>query len=268
MTPHRPRNAPPRLHAIAATLLSLGVAALLPMQAQAQAGSRTTAAAAAENGPRWQDLSASQRAALKPLERDWSGIDGARKQKWLEIANRYPGMPPAEQQRISERMTAWAKMSPAERGQARLNFQSARQMTPEERQARWQAYQELTPEQRRKLAARAAPPAQPPARNADAARRAAQPSRDGVQAKSNIVPNPNFAAAPRPVAPTVVQAAPGATTSLISKRPTPPVHQQPGLPKIAATPGFVDKQTLLPQRGAQGAAASPQPPQRSQSRSK
>ncbi|TXC65911.1 hypothetical protein FSC37_07780 [Piscinibacter aquaticus] len=62
-----------------------------------------------------------------------------------------------------------------------------------------------------------------------------------------------------------MQAAPGATTSLISKRPTPPAHQQPGLPKIAASPGFVDKQTLLPQRGAQGAAAVPaQSPSRAQ----
>jgi hypothetical protein len=55
----------------------------------------------------------------------------------------------------------------------------------------------------------------------------------------------------------MVQAAPGATTTLISKRPAPPSHQQPGLPKIAATPNFVDKQTLLPQRGAQGAAVVP-----------
>ena len=62
------------------------------------------------------------------------------------------------------------------------------------------------------------------------------------------------AAAPKPVAPTVVQAQPGATTTLISKRPAPPAHQQTGLPKIAATPGFVDKSTLLPQRGPQGAA--------------
>lgn len=221
-------------------------------------------ASTSESGPRWQELTPGQRSALKPLERDWSGIDSARKQKWLEIANRYPSLPAAEQQRISERMTEWTKMSPSERGQARLNFQNARQLAPAERQERWQAYQELTPEQRRKLAARAAAPAAPSTRGPEATRRATQASRDGVQAKSNIVPNPNFAAAPRPVAPTVVQAAPGATTSLISKRPTPPVHQQPGLPKIAATPGFVDKQTLLPQRGAQGAAAAPQqPPSRS-----
>lgn len=247
---------------MAAAMLCAG--ALLPAAVHAQSGGRP-ATAAAETGPRWQDLSPNQRSALKPLERDWSGIDAARKQKWVEIANRYPSMPPAEQRRISERMTEWAKLSPSERGQARLNFQNARQLAPEERQARWQAYQELSPEQRKKLAAQAAP-GTTGARSGDAARRSSgQPARDGVQTKSNIVPNPNFAASPRPVAPTVVQAAPGATTSLISKRPTPPVHQQPGLPKIAASPGFVDKQTLLPQRGAQGAAAVPvQPPSRSQ----
>lgn len=248
--------------ALVLALASAGAITWLPAAAQAPTG---RPGPTAETGTRWQDLSPSQRSALKPLERDWSGIDAARKQKWVEIANRYPSMPPAEQQRISERMTEWAKLSPAERGQARLNFQTARQLAPAERQERWQAYQELSPEQRKKLAARAAPANANP-RNGDAARRSnGPPPRDGVQTKSNIVPNPNFAASPRPVAPTVVQAAPGATTSLISKRPSPPVHQQPGLPKIAASPGFVDKQTLLPQRGAQGAAAVPaQPPSRAQ----
>jgi hypothetical protein len=201
--------------------------------------------AAAEEGPRWQDLSISQRSALKPLEREWGGIDAARKQKWLDIAGRYHGLPPAEQARMSARMTQWATLSPNERGKARLNFQDARQLTPQERQSRWEAYQALTPEQRRQLAARQVPPAREKA------------ARDPVQTKSNIVPNPAFAAPPRPVAPTVMQAAPGATTSLINKRPVPPAHQQPGLPKIAATPGFVDKSTLLPQRGPQGAATRP-----------
>jgi hypothetical protein len=78
--------------------------------------------------------------------------------------------------------------------------------------------------------------------------------RDVPQAKSNIVPNPAFAAPPKPVAPTVVRAGPGATTTPITRRPAPPSHLQTGLPKIAATPGFVDKATLLPQRGPQAAA--------------
>lgn len=203
------------------------------------------APARAEQGPRWQDLSAAQRSALGPLERDWSGIDAQRKQKWLEIAARYPSLPPAEQQRISERMTEWAKLSPQERGQARQNFQEARQLTPQERQSRWEAYRSLPEEERRQLAT-AKPPAARPAAGSSP-----------IQVKSNIVPNPADAPPPRPVAPTVVKAAPGATTSLIDKRPEPPKHQQPGLPKIAASPGLVDKATLLPQRGPQAAAVRP-----------
>jgi hypothetical protein len=52
----------------------------------------------------------------------------------------------------------------------------------------------------------------------------------------------------------VVRRGVGASTNLVSKPATPPLHQQAGLPKVAATPGFVDSATLLPQRGAQGAA--------------
>ncbi len=258
MSPAFFTSALPRIAAIA---VALGVcaAALAPVvRAQAApAGKSAPIHSAAESGPRWQELSTTQRAALKPLERDWATIDAQRKQKWLEIAARYPTLPPAEQQRVSSRMTEWVKLSPAQRGQARMNYQEVRQLTKEERQARWEAYQALTPEQRSKLAARAAPAtAANAARNGDAARKAAPTPRDAIQAKTNLVPNTSYAAPPRAVGPTVVQAQPGATTSLISKRPAPPSHQQPGLPKIAASPGFVDKSTLLPQRGAQGAAAA------------
>jgi len=55
------------------------------------------------------------------------------------------------------------------------------------------------------------------------------------------------------VAPTVVHVGPGAKTTLVTRQPAPPAHQQAGMPKIAATPGFVDRNTLLPQRGAQSA---------------
>lgn len=223
-----------RAHALAVLIAAALAATAVPTRA-------------AEEGPRWQDLSTSQRSALKPLEREWPAIDGQRKQKWLEIAARYPNLPPAEQQRMSARMTQWSTLSPSERGKARQNFQESRQLPPQERQARWEAYQALTPEQRRQLAAK------PPAPRENGAR-------EPATTKSNIVPNPAYAPPPKAVAPTVVQASPGATTSLINKRPAPPKHQQPGLPKIAATPEFVDKSTLLPQRGPQGAAArSPDP---------
>ena len=138
-----------------------------------------------------------------------------------------------------------------------MNYQEARQLPAQDRQARWKAYEALGPEQKQQLAAKAAP-------GDEAARKGNSPRNDnkldkaaragGPQAKSNIVPNPAFASPPRTIGPTVVQARPGATTTSITKRPTPPGHQQTGLPKIAGTPEFVNQSTLLPQRGPQGAA--------------
>ena len=118
--------------------------------------------------------------------------------------------------------------------------------------------QALPADERSRLAVRAAGEANPAAASAVAAdaRRGtrAERLRDGApQVKSNIVATPAPAPAPRAVAPTIVQAQTGATTTLMSRRPAPPSHQQVGLPKIAATPEFVDSATLLPQRGAQGA---------------
>ena len=223
-------------------LLTIGAAAVSG-HALAQTAAR------AEDGPRWQELAPAERSVLKPLERDWSSIDAARKQKWREIAARHPSLPPAEQARIKERMNDWAAMTPAERGRARLNYQEARQLSPQERQSRWEAYQALPEDQKKQFATRAAPAAA--ARSGEVPRKGAP---DTPQSKSNLVPNPAYAAPRKQVAPTVVQAQPGATTTLMSRQPAPPPHQQTGMPKIAATPGFVDKSTLLPKRGPQGAA--------------
>lgn len=256
--------------------LGLTLALMLPLGAVAQGVSRSPASAplAATPSPasakapteqdvRWRDLKPAQQASLKPLERDWAGIDSTRKQKWLQLAARFPKMSTAEQARVQARMTDWARLTPLERGQTRLNFQEAAQLPVQDRQARWDAYQALPPEQKRQLAARATPGA--PASGVDVSRRATAAEtrpdratgRDPAQVKSNIVPNPALANRPKAVSPTVVRASPGATTTMISKRPMPPSHQQAGLPKIAATPEFVDKATLLPQRGPQGAAAHP-----------
>jgi uncharacterized protein DUF3106 len=246
-----------RSTSLRAVLLACALGVLGATTIQAQPGGPPPAKPGVEEGVRWNDLKPAQRAALKPLERDWSGIDATRKQKWIEVSGRYQKMSPDEQARMQARMNEWTKLSPQERGAARLNFQEAKQLPPQDRQARWDAYQALPPEKRREFAERAKPPAP------DAARKTAASSprngdakiaRDAPSPKSNIVPNPAFAAPPKPVAPTVMRAGPGATTTLISKRPAPPSHQQTGLPKIAATPEFVNKSTLLPQRGPQAAA--------------
>jgi hypothetical protein len=218
----------------------------------AQGAGKPVPRASAEQGLSWTELKPAQQDALRPLEREWHGIDTRSKQKWLELSARFPKLSPPARARVQERMAEWAKLTPRERGEARLNFQDAKQFPTEDREARWKAYQALTPEQRQQLAARA-DAARAPA-PVPGGKRAREP-----QAKSNIVPSPADSASPRTVEPTVVQGRPGATTSLITKRPSPPEHQQTGLPKIAATPGFVDSTTLLPKRGAQGAATRPAP---------
>ncbi|CAN5920524.1 hypothetical protein BH11PSE8_BH11PSE8_38420 [soil metagenome] len=211
-----------------------------------------------DEGVSWSELKPAQRAALKPLESEWRGIGAANKRKWIELAARMPNMPANERARIDARMADWARLTPQERGRARLNFEEANQLPSLDRKARWEAYQALSPDQKRALAARATPASG--ATGFDASRRnprsdrSGKPEHEASQAKSNIVPNPTFSAPPKPIGPTIQQAQPGATTTLMSRHPAPPPHQQTGMPKIAATPEFVDKSTLLPQRGPQGAA--------------
>lgn len=234
-------------------LVALGVAA--QPASQATTGPAIAGAVASE-GPDWNSLTPQQRAALAPLARDWSGIDGQRKSKWLELASRFPKMPADEQQRVQARMTEWARLSPAERTRARLSFQETKQIPREEKQARWEAYQSLPPEERRALAARSRPAG---AERPRAAASSAVTALDQAQPKQNLVPPRASASAPlvKPVSPTVVQVKPGATTTLMTKTPTPPPHQQPGQPKIAARASQVDRSTLLPKTGPQAAASAP-----------
>jgi hypothetical protein len=214
---------------------------------------KPAAAAVATKGPAWNQLTPPQRQALAPLERDWPSLDAAGKSKWLEVATRLPSLPPLDRQRVQERMAEWSKLSPAERGRARLQFQESRQVMPSDRKAQWDAYQTLPEETRRELALRARPAA--PARLAPAAADNARPGTPATAATPRRdVESASRTAAPKAVTPTVVQARPGATTTLLTQRAVPPLHQQAGLPKIAATEGFVNPSTLLPKRGPQGAA--------------
>lgn len=209
-----------------------------------------TGGPAAAEATAWEALTPQQRQALAPLQRDWSSLDASRQSKWLEVAARFPRMSADEQRRLQERMTQWTRLTPAERERARLQFQETRQLPADERRARWEAYQALTEEQRKALAQRAEKPAKGGSRTDNGARRA---TAGNGTAKNNLV-EARPAPPARSVAPSVVTARPGATTTTVTTPAAPPLHHQPGLPKIAATPGFVDPATLLPQRGPQGAA--------------
>jgi hypothetical protein len=230
------------------------------------AAARPGAQAAAEEGVRWQDLKPSQQLALKPLKREWSSLDTTRKRKWLRIASRYAKLSASEQARLQARMTEWSDLTPQQRGQARLNFREARELPREDRQARWEAYQALSPEQKQELADRAA--ASRPGHRGH--RSNPRPERGNKQkhAQVDAAPKPRHGASRRPAAPTMVRADHGATTTPISSPPALP--RDGGQPRIAATPELVNRATLLPKRGPrkpQGAATPGTPasgPARSQ----
>ena len=212
----------------------------------------TATANTAERGPAWASLTQAQQQALAPLQRDWSSIAVEPKQKWLEVAGRLPKMPTEERARVQERMAEWSRMTPAERARARVQFQEVRRISPEERQARWQEYQQLPDGERSQLAEKALAEREAAKAAAVAARESGR-SIDPAAGKSSTV-GAAQSSAKAGTATNLQQAKPGATTTTISTRPAPPVHHQAGLPKIVATPGFVDRTTLLPQRGPQGAA--------------
>jgi hypothetical protein len=111
----------------------------------------------AAGGPAWTELNPAQQQALKPLAAQWTTISEAQKRKWLALSQNYPKLPAAEQAKLHSRMTEWVALSPQQRAAARLNFADTQQLSPDDKKAKWEAYQSLSDEEKRKLAAKAAP---------------------------------------------------------------------------------------------------------------
>lgn len=221
--------------------------------ASAASPKTTTAPSPARSlsAPNWQALSPAQRAALAPLAKDWNALDDTRKSKWLEVAGRFPSLPPEEQSRMQERMHDWTRLSAAERQQARLGFQVAQQIKTGDRQAKWEAYKALPPERREQLAEQAK------LRQKAQKSGAASSDANRPQSKSNLVPNPARMLPSKPVAPSLLQARPGASTVLISQAAAMPAHQRAGKTKIWADPSLVDGKTLLPKRAGRASDIEP-----------
>ena len=170
-------------------------------------GKRAAPAALSEPRPRWSDLTPRQQQSLTPLAAHWASLSEGQKRKWLAISHNYPTMPPAEQAKLRSRMTEWVSLSPQQRSQARLNFAETKTLSTDEKNAKWEAYQALSPEERQKLAANA-----------------------------NASGKPTGAAtAVKPVSRQKLATVPTA-------RPSPKAP-----PKIAVAPYQVDHNTLLPQ---------------------
>lgn len=260
---------------VAGGLLALALLGLLGSlvwhpSAQATTNAQSSVAPTTGAPSDWSQLSASQRKALAPLASQWASLAPSSRVKWVEVARRFNQLAPAEQARLQERMASWAALPSDQRGEARLRYQQSRQLPAGQRQEKWQAYQALSNEEKQDLGRQAQRRSKPvmlpdrvagPREPAQAYGNKRATSASGSPAKSNTVPNAVTASPRQPtvVSPATVKAGSGATTNLVTRRPSPPMHQQVGMPKVNAAKGSVDPVTLLPRTGAQGAAMASLP---------
>ena len=142
----------------AAVALVVATAALAQQPAAPAAKPAVTAKSPQKtlDKPLWKELTPPQQVALEPLVSEWDKMDSVRKQKWLEIANRFASMKPDEQQRVHEKMRDWIKLTPEERRVARENYTRAKTMGAANKSEKWEEYQQLPEEQKKKLAEQAA----------------------------------------------------------------------------------------------------------------
>ena len=127
-----------------------------------RASAAASAAKAETTRPTWAELNLPQQQALAPLAASWSRISEAQKRKWLALSQNYLKLSAAEQAKLHSRMTEWVGLSPHQRTEARLNFAGAKQMSPDDKKAKWEAYQALPAEEKKKLAADGAATKPPP----------------------------------------------------------------------------------------------------------
>ncbi|MGJ7496368.1 DUF3106 domain-containing protein [Variovorax sp. RT4R15] len=199
--------------------------------------------------PLWATLTAEQQAALKPLAPHWNGISEPHKRKWLALSRNYGSMKPEDQVTLHSRMTEWAGLSAHERALARLNFAEVKRLPVDERKAKWEAYQALSEEERRKLAesARVRPAsAALPIRPVPARKLAPVPAIPMASAKGEHTPRIQLAPPATPVAPVAAAPVP-ATTPGVTVTPNPgapaaapvtmpPVPAESQVPAPAAVP--------------------------------
>lgn len=216
----------------------------------------------------WNSLSEEQKTALRPLTELWPTLDADHQRKWIALAHNFNRMSPEERSTLQGRMTDWVELTPAQRTQARLNFGEARKLPTDEKKAKWEEYQSLTPEQRQRLAADRP---KPPAGTAPALRPvppekilraplplAPTPTTDSAPASSRLNRNtllprsPAPATAPAP-APAAVRTAPAASQPAPVATATAPGSQAPA--DMAAPPSAVASAPHLPTP----AASSPVP---------
>ena len=105
----------------------------------------------------WNSLTVSQKTALQPLAANWANLSDAQKRKWISLSANFPQMSSVEQAKLHGRMAQWAALSAKQREQARLNFAELKEVAPEQKTEKWQAYQALSVKEKQELAKSAQP---------------------------------------------------------------------------------------------------------------
>lgn len=260
------------------TLLPVGAEAAVasPNNARSPAVARAAVRPQAESGPGWETLNTPQKLALYPLAERWSLISEAQKRRWLTLAANYPTLSEEEQKKFHDRITDWASLSAQQRNQARLNYAVTSRLARDDKRAQWEAYQALTDEQRRALAAKAAPkptgaatalhPVSPRKLAQVPAATEANPSRPNAPKIPPVIDNsPRVAAPVAPMAspaaggsnnppPSTAPVSPGVETAPVAvpvavPSALPPLSAGPAEPPAAVTPPPVtpDNSGLYPQ---------------------
>jgi hypothetical protein len=111
------------------------------------------AAPASASSSSWQSLKGSQKKALAPLAPHWSQLSQAQRNKWLAMSNNFDKLSAKEQATLHDRMADWVSLSPQQRAQARLSFNHTKTLDADAKKTQWEAYQALSAEDKKKLAA-------------------------------------------------------------------------------------------------------------------
>ncbi|MCA3191403.1 MULTISPECIES: DUF3106 domain-containing protein [unclassified Cupriavidus] len=215
--------------------------------AQAQSASQPAARPILNAHPTWQELSATHRQILAPLQPLWETIPELNRRKWQRIADLYPTLKPEEQQRLQQRMAEWVRMTPQQRRLARENYQITRQLPAEKKAEAWDRYQQLPEEQKKKLAAAEKVPRRPGAVSAlpsgkrppaDTGRQIhhqGKPASAPEAAPASAPPAPALAGASAATAPVAPAPAPAAPTAAVPATPAQAPTLSPPVTGEAAT---------------------------------
>lgn len=116
----------------------------------------------------WLSLSKRQRQALAPLSDKWGELTPQQKQKWLALARGFYQLTDPEQVVLHGRMREWAALSPRQRALARFNFNTTMALPIEDKRAQWEAYLQLSDDEKSKLTSGLKAPLKSGARNTGA----------------------------------------------------------------------------------------------------